>query len=352
MTSTAEVFSLLLLKRIANGPLLAGHFLDIHQGITIHLRASFNMQAYRCIRCTTYGHGMKHEGRGKGQDLLSLAEVLSISGLTKLVLHAWERRYGLQPEQRSDTGRRFYTVEQAERLRLLRVCSEGGQRIGNLIALPLEDLKRIEAAQSARLRNAPLIEALQALNGEDARAMLQARADAEGAEGFVDATAIPLLQQIGQLWAEGAMSVAAEHLASAKIRRVLGAMIDQGPEPTDDAPRMITATLEGEEHEIGALASTLIARLHGLNSLHLGTNLPQHEILAAARMRNVHYVCLSALVGKRSRLEADLRALRAALPKEILLVTGGPGYASMPALEGVVYIPHFDAFRSLIETKR
>jgi MerR family transcriptional regulator, light-induced transcriptional regulator len=293
---------------------------------------------------------MKHDRRDNSEVLLSLAAVLSISGLTKLVLHAWERRYGLQPAQRSDTGRRFYTAEQAERLRLLRVCSEGGQRIGTLVALPLDDLRRIEAAQSARLRNAPLIEALQALNGEDARALLQARADAEGAEGFVDATAIPLLQEIGQLWAEGTLSVAAEHLATAKIRRVLGTMIDQCPEPADDAVRMITATLEGEDHEIGAMACTLIARLHGLNSLHLGTNMPQDEILIAATRRNVRYVCLSALAGKRSRHEAALRALRSALPQEVLLVIGGPGYAAMPALQGVVYMPHFDAFRSLIET--
>lgn len=293
---------------------------------------------------------MEHESPDNSEDLLSLAEVLSISGLTKLVLHAWERRYGLQPAQRSDSGRRFYTVEQAERLRLLRVCSEGGQRIGTIVDLSLDDLRRLETTVIARRRNAPLIAALMALNGEGFRDMLLTRADAEGPEGFLDATVLPLLRDIGTLWAEGNLSIAAEHLASAKIRRLLGTMIDACPSPHADAPRMLTATLSGEEHEIGALAANLVARLRDWDSLHIGVNLPPEEVEAAAVTRGVCCVCLSAINGKPSRLEADLRHLRATLPGDIMLA-GGPAYAALPALDGVMFLPHLDALRQLLSNK-
>lgn len=280
--------------------------------------------------------------------LLSLAEALSVSGMTKLLLHAWERRYGIEPAQRSETGRRFYTVEQAERLRLLKVCSDAGHRIGNLVTLTQDDLRRIEASEIARQRNAPLIQALQTLNVDDFRTMLRDRAVAEGPGSFLDATALPLMRDIEARWADGALSMAAEHLATVKIKRVLGTMIDQCPRLPETAPRLIIATPSGEEHEIGALAATLVARLHGTNSLFLGPNLPPEEIAATALAWQARCVCMSASAGKPARLQAGIRALRLALPAEILLVTGGPAYAALPVIDGVRHLPHLDAFRSLV----
>jgi MerR family transcriptional regulator, light-induced transcriptional regulator len=297
------------------------------------------------------GMQVTEDGKTGGDPLLNLAEVLSISGITKLVLHAWERRYGIEPAQRNETGRRFYTPEQAERLRLLKICSDAGHRIGTIVDLPLDDLRRLETSVIARRRNAPLIAALNTMNGEDFRDMLRTRADAEGPEGFLDATVLPLLRDIGTLWAEGNLSIAAEHLASGKIRRLLGTMIDECPSPRAGAPRMLTATLSGEEHEIGALAATLVARLHGWDSLHLGANLPPEEVEAAAVTRGVCCVCLSAVNGRPSRLEADLRHLRATLPEDIMLVTGGPAYAALPAVDHVVFLPHLDALRHLLSHK-
>ncbi len=295
---------------------------------------------------------MKPNKQDAGEPLLSLADVLSISGISKLVLHAWERRYGIEPARRSETGRRFYTADQAERLRLLKVCSDAGQRIGNLVTLPLEDLRRIEAADVARLRNAPMIAALQAMDGEDFRSMLQARAAAEGAEAFLDATALPLLREIGSLWSDGTLSIAAEHLASTKIKRLLGTMIDQCPPLASEAPRMLVATPTGEDHEIGALAATLVARLHGWSSLFLGPNLPPEEIASAAAAQHARCVCLSAINGKPARLEAALLSLRSHLADDVLLVTGGAAYATLPEIAGVAFMPHLDAFRSLIDAQR
>jgi methylmalonyl-CoA mutase cobalamin-binding subunit len=114
---------------------------------------------------------------------------------------------------------------------------------------------------------------------------------------------------------------------------------------------MLAATLSGEDHEIGALAATLVARLHGWDSLHLGANLPPEEVEAAAVTRDVCCVCLSGITGKPARLEDDLRQLRATLPKEVSLLTGGPAYGALPAVDGVQFLPHFDALRQFLDTK-
>ncbi len=291
-------------------------------------------------------------GENDGQTLLSLAEVLCASGVSKLVLHAWERRYGLVPIQRSETGRRFYTAEQAERLRLLKVCSDAGHRIGTLIGLPLDDLQRIEMAEIARGRNAPLIAAIRAMNGEAFRARLLTRLQAEGPEVFLEATVLPLLREIGVLWSDGTLSIAAEHLATAKVKRILGSLLDDCPVAPDDAPRMITATLSGEEHDIGALGAALVARLHGWNSLCLGANMPPEEVAAAAAARGARCVCVSAVNGKPAQLETTLRILRGLLAKDVLLVTGGVAYGALKPPADVLYLPHFDAFRHFLQNNR
>ncbi|MBR0556623.1 cobalamin-dependent protein [Ciceribacter sp. L1K23] len=279
---------------------------------------------------------------GRGEALLTLADVLRISGITKLVLHAWERRYGFAPAGRSETGRRFYTREQAEQLRLLKACSDAGYRIGTLINLPIEELIRIEENHRARLSLVSVLEHIQTLDGEKLRDALQQRADKEGSEGFVRHTAIPLLHEVGLLWANGAVTVAAEHLATSAVKRVLGTMLDSCPPASAGAQCLIATTLEGEQHEVGALVVALMARLAGWDALYLGPDLPVSEIASAARQRHADVVCLSGLAGKKRLVEMRLRDLRGVLPEKTAIWLGGPAFAEMPSMPAVRFFENLD----------
>lgn len=83
-----------------------------------------------------------------------MAEALSASGMNKLLLHAWERRYGIEPAMRSLSGRRFYTPDKVERLRLLKSRSDSAYRIGPLVNLHLELLSQIKKGLKARTASA------------------------------------------------------------------------------------------------------------------------------------------------------------------------------------------------------
>lgn len=276
--------------------------------------------------------------------LLGLSEVLRISGMSKLVLHAWERRYGLEPAGRSATGRRSYTLAQAERLRLLKACTDAGHRISSLVDLSYDDLFRLEEQHRARLSLLPLIEAVQDLDAERLQVALYDRAQAEGPHGFVRRTALPLMQGVGDLWAKGTVTVAAEHLATAQLKRILGGMLDDCPAPPPKACRLIATTPEGEQHEVGALVAALVARLSGWDALFLGPNLPNAEICRTVRQRNADLVCLSALSGKKRHLEQQLRELRQDLPGKTEIWIGGPAYAAMSLPQGVRYFAHLDSY--------
>lgn len=287
---------------------------------------------------------MTAENADKDQAWLGLAEMLRIAGISKLVLHAWERRYGLAPAGRNEAGLRFYTREQAEHLRLLKACSDAGHRIGTLAGLSAEALARLEESHRSRLGLVPLIEALQALDGEALREALMARAGTAGPERFVRDTALPLLLEIGNLRASGTVTAAAEHIAATKINRIVGTMLDACPPPPADAPRLVITTPESEQREIGALAGALLARLHGWNALYLGPDLPAADIVLAARNRHAGLVCLTAHSAKAKLLDSHLSALRAALPADTAIWIGGAAYAGRPAPDGVRFLADVDAY--------
>ncbi|SMC96318.1 B12-binding domain-containing protein [Rhizobium sp. RU36D] len=281
--------------------------------------------------------------------LLGLADVLALAGITKLVLHAWERRYGMAPAVRSETGRRFYTAAQAERLRLLKLCTDAGHRISALVDLPDQQLVRLAEAHIATGALGPLLRAVHALDAPLLQKLLQRRADEDGPEGFVRKTVVPLMQEIGARWATGNLNVAAEHMATAVVKRILGTIMDRCPPAPVDAPCLIATTPKGEEHEIGALVAALIARLRGWNALYLGPNLPNANIIDATLLREARHVCLSALNGKPDQLHRQLMDLRAALPASTFIWSGGPGYQPVPDIPGVSFIAHLDDFIALLE---
>lgn len=287
---------------------------------------------------------MRQKRRETGNELIGLADMLARSGIPKLLLHAWERRYGLEATERSPTGRRFYTLEQAERLRLLKACSDGGHRISSLVSLPIDKLVKLEAELVARGALGELLDAVRTMDSDLLQALLQDRADRQAPEEFIHATALPLMREIGSLWAEKELTVAAEHMATAEIKRIIGGLFDRCPPPPPDARRLVATTPAGEEHDIGAQVATLIGRLQGWNALFLGANLPTEDIAEAAHMRGASCVCLSAVNGRKAGLERQLRALRSALSPKVDIWIGGSAYRAMPPLDGVTFMADFDVF--------
>lgn len=285
----------------------------------------------------------------KEQTLIGMAEALSTSGLNKLLLHAWERRYGVTPAERSPSGRRFYTPDQVERLRLLKSCSDGGYRIGNLVNLDTETLSQIEGELNARIALPALLQAVKAMDSDRLQTLLQAQLARDTPEHFIRTAALPLMREVGSLYASYEASIAAKHMTTAILKRILGGLFDHCPPPALDAPRFVATTPEREHDDIGALVTTLLARLRGWNALFLGASLAAEEIANTAHHRGVRCVCLSALTGRKARLERNLRSLRSLLAPEIEIWTGGPAYKAVAPMPGVHYFADLMPFLSALD---
>lgn len=267
--------------------------------------------------------------------------VVRRTGLTADVLRAWERRYGVVEPARSPTGRRLYSDDDIERLRLLRRATLSGRSIGQVSDLPTAELVRLirddeaeearapeptpDHADAARQFRLDAIAAAEEMDPGRLERLLQRAAASLGAERALDAVAAPVLTEVGDRWQVGTLSIAHEHLVSGVIRQVVGQFLGTASDDAD-RPLALFATPQGERHEFGALMAAVIAATRGWRVRYLGADIPAVEIVRAAERHRPRLVAVS-VVSRTSGAEvvAELRALREALPPEATLIVGGHG---------------------------
>ena len=85
--------------------------------------------------------------------------VVRRTGLTADVLRAWERRYTAVEPARSSSGRRLYTDDDIERLRLLKRATDAGRSIGQVATLATDALTAMVRDDEAQEAEAPRAEA-------------------------------------------------------------------------------------------------------------------------------------------------------------------------------------------------
>ena len=287
--------------------------------------------------------------------LYPIKMVARLTGLSAHVIRIWEQRYRAVKPQRTATRRRLYSQIEIERLNLLRDVTQAGHSIGQVAQLPAEKLVKLASASPSLQARAPRAAAITpksvsfleacvaAVRSLDAPALdhaLKRAATELGAQGLLQRVVAPLVQRVGDLWRDGALTSAHEHFASAALRVFLG-NIAKPFGATDAAPVLVVATPAGQVHELGALLVGAIAANLGWQVTYLGASLPAAEIAGAAQQRRARAVALSVVYPDDDpRLEGELALLRELLPVEVTLLAGGramPAYRS--ALDKIGALP-------------
>jgi MerR family transcriptional regulator, light-induced transcriptional regulator len=261
------------------------------------------------------------------------------TGLSADVLRAWEKRYGVLDPARSGGGRRLYSDDDIDYLRLLRRATAAGRNVGQVVGLGRAELEAMvredEAAVAARPSGRPpggeevaetieqALAAILALDSPALDAALRRAMIETEALRFLDAVVVPLLARIGQQWQHGEVSPAHEHVASSVIHGVLAGFTGTFI-PRPDAPRLLSATPQGQRHEFGAMLVAASAAALGWRITYLGGDLPAGAIAAAARQAEAAVVALSLVHPEDDPdIPGELRALRTALPADMVLIVGG-----------------------------
>lgn len=301
---------------------------------------------------------------------LTIGAVAAAAGVPANTLRTWERRYGYPEPKRTSGNQRLYDPSIVPRLRLIARAIDRGIRARQAVAaseaelrlmvdeeLPaLQDLSvysgpqgagspyggssrpQVLAASSQGAQEAPALRlraaddviagwlaAAKALDGAALDRGFGADSSRLGGLTFLMDRAAPFVHAVGEAWASGDLEIFQEHFASERLRSFLSSLW----RPLADnacGPVVVCCTLPGEDHALGLhMAATAIA-IAGWRVMFLGARTPVDEIVACAQQTGADTVLVSVSRSTSGReSEAQVRALRKALPDGVALVLGGAG---------------------------
>lgn len=297
--------------------------------------------------------------------------VSQMTGLSVFVIRAWEKRYNVVSPERTETNRRLYSEDDIEKLKLLNSAVNMGHNIGGIANLSVPELRSI-VGRNPEVSDFPLelsserfadtesilnncVEAVKSYDGKKLSTILLKASSKMSQPQLIEKLIIPLVYEIGDLWHDGDIRVANEHLASAVIRSFLANLIDQHI-PSENAPIIISATPRGQEHELGALIAGVTAASVGYKVIYLGPNLPVEEIAAVTDNLEAKVVALSLVYPNDDpQLKLDLVNLKKMLPGKILVIVGGRasgGYLDVLEKIGAIRINDTKQLRIELEALR
>ncbi|MEK9951454.1 MAG: cobalamin-dependent protein [Curvibacter sp.] len=288
--------------------------------------------------------------------MLPIAAVERDTGLSKDTLRVWERRYGFPQPGRDATGERLYPAEQVERLRVIARLLNAGERPGQIVALPLAELRqRLQAnmplGRGLALEHEALLTMLRRCEIMDLRRTLNQAIMRMGLARFITEQLAPLTVHVGQAWMRGEIQVFEEHMYTESVVAVLrGALGGSSTLPGPGMPRVLLGTLPHEHHLLGLLMAEAMLSLEGCECVSLGANTPVPEIVRAAQANRAQIVGLSfSPVSNTPQLQQGLLDLRAQLPPHVQIWAGG----SHPALRkrlptGVIAVERLEDIPALL----
>lgn len=153
------------------------------------------------------------------------------------------------------------------------------------------------------------LDALLRAEGPAAEAVLRQALDAGlDAASMFTRVVQPALDQVGDGWAAGELTVAHEHVATGITKRALAAVfpliIEHAPR---HGPRVVLAGVSGQLHSIGLRMISDTLEAAGFDVLYLGPDTPAAEVANAVRAHR------PALVGLSVTMPSDLAALQQAI---------------------------------------
>ena len=287
------------------------------------------------------------------------------------LLRAWERRYGVVAPTRTASGYRLYDDAAIDRLRTMRRLVDAGWAPSTAATSILDGSVAVDGASDQTSEDPPGApvdpSATEAGVDELAHRFVAAARDVDApavdavlddlfARGSFERVAqdllFPTLRQLGNAWANGEVSVAGEHLASAAVLRRLGLALDAAGSRDGQGPTVVIGLPPGGRHELGALAFAVATRRAGIGVRYLGPDLPVEDWVAAAADADGAVIGIVTAKDRRAGVEVAQR-VRAAHPDVVVALggTAAPALEDVPRLDGSLPAA-VAALRSALDQRR
>lgn len=292
--------------------------------------------------------------------MYTIKTVTSLTGINTETLRAWERRYGTVTPIRDGKGRRLYTQQDVERLTLLMTATQQGFTISKIAELSNDQLQDLLNANQDPLKASQelffvrIVDALLQFRMDLCEDLLRRALVAMEPLSYAREILLPTLQKVGNLWHEGKLTIAQEHMFSACVKRIVLSMVNHAQPLSGPNPGVMFATISGEHHEFGILLSCWLAASQRCRCYYIGPDLPWEELLnAGIRLKPAVIVISVVNSPPDEKVVRNLSQLSEALPKDIQLWIGGIGaeflFKSNQLPEQSIFTANLDDFYRRVE---
>ncbi len=246
-------------------------------------------------------------------DHYSVKTICQLTGLNEHTLRAWERRYQIVTPQRLDNGRRVYSLDDLEKLKLVTLLVRKGFLIGNIANSSIIELSALvndsqaipdeDAAQNDKTTEykSQIKAALGEYDLLTVHSLIQRVRIELGLRSFIFDVVISLIRDVGAAIDAGEFGIGHEHALSSIIRAELTQLLYVFTQTyihpihnkrQESAKIFAIATNEGNSHEFGALISAVICALHGFPVYYFGSNMPAHSLAESAKAVGANSIVL------------------------------------------------------------
>jgi excisionase family DNA binding protein len=162
------------------------------------------------------------------------------------------------------------------------------------------------------------------------------------------------MRQVGDLWHQGDLSVAQEHLATRAALHALQTLDKVIAEPEPNNLLAVCCSTEDDFHELPVQCTELMLRHEGWEVLSLGPNTPFYALTEIVARLHPTLVCVaSTILGDLDRAVREYRELRAQASRVgAVIVLGGTGFADADVRRRLPAELHADSFRQLFDFAR
>ncbi len=272
--------------------------------------------------------------------MYTIKQAAARTGVAVPTLRAWERRYGVVAPTRTASGYRLYDDDALARLTSMRRLVDSGWTASNAARAVLDGSEGSAGAAPGVPLAVPdgarsdlvdrFLAAAAAIDAPAVEATLDDMFASGSFERVAETHLLPALAALGDAWARGQVSVAAEHAASHAVQRRLATAFQAAGAPVAWRGAVLVGLPPGARHELGALAFGVAARRAGLPVLYLGPDLPVADWVRTAAGTGAAAAVIGAISSDDAAPAAAVAdALAAAVP-DLLVAFGGRGAPRAP----------------------
>jgi excisionase family DNA binding protein len=260
-------------------------------------------------------------------NVLTTKQVARLCRVSDATVKRWEEA-GLLKSERTSGGHRRFRAEEVARF-------QRAQGIG---------LKRSHGDESTRaaLRRRRIIKSHSAADESSLFDALLAGSETEAGNILINANlqgaplaeifdnlVCPALHEVGELWFDGEINIAQEHLATRAAYNAIYKLRETVPVSETSDELAFCCAIEGDFHELPTHFAQISLENEGWDVMNFGANTPLYSLTDEILYHLPEVTCISAaIISDYDRLARDYKEFRARIGKsKIPVVLGGRAFA-------------------------